>query len=221
MKKNVFLGLLIILLAFSFISCGDDENGDFISSTNDTTLNNVSTLGLVGTIASSSNTNVATVETPPTDKIKITSVSEGSAIITVSDGTNNATINVSVSKTGAITIGTIVKYSDNGQTGNTIVGFWEYIFPSNSAGYSRFQFNKDGTGLMHVTQVTDEGDILAPITLNIEYEIIDEKLTISYIGMDFEEEYDFELSADGNTLTIFDFEGMGNVAFTRKSSFDN
>jgi len=115
MKITVFYGLLIILLAFSFISCGDDNgNGDFTSSTNDTTLNNIPTLGLVGTTASSSNTNVATVETPPTNKIKITSVSEGSAIITVSDGTNNATINVSVSKTGSITIGTITKYVESG-----------------------------------------------------------------------------------------------------------
>jgi len=113
--KNVFISLLASVLVFSFIAC-DLKNGedDFISSTNDTILNNVSILGLLGTTASSSNPNVATVETPPTDKIKITSVSEGSAIITVSDGTNSATINVSVSKTGTITIGTIVKYIDNG-----------------------------------------------------------------------------------------------------------
>ena len=147
MKITVFYGLLIALLIFSFISCGDDNvNGNFISSTNDTTLNNISTLGLVGTSAFSNNTNVATVEMPLTDKIKITSVSEGTAIITVSDGTNNATINVSVSKTGSIIIGTITKYEENNQ--NIFIGTWSGTVTTAGPDYGKsvtIKFSEDLT----------------------------------------------------------------------------
>jgi len=67
---------------------------------------------LVGTAVSSDKTNVATAEITASAKIKITSVAEGSAVITVSDVlSHTATKNVSVSETGAITIGVIVKYT--------------------------------------------------------------------------------------------------------------
>jgi len=130
MKKMFFFGLLVAALVFSLLSCDGDGNGNFVSSTNDMTLNNVPILGLVGTTASSSNTNVATVETPPTDKIKITSVAEGSAVITVKNALDHtATINVTVAKNGTIAIGTIIKYVASNE--KTIVGNWTKTVDSN------------------------------------------------------------------------------------------
>ena len=114
MKKIAFFALIVGL---AFVGCdtgngNDSGNGDeFVSSINDTISNDIVTLGLVGTSVSSNNSNVVTVEIV-TGKLKITSVSEGSAVITVSVGLNNATINVTVLKTGTIIIGTITKYSD-------------------------------------------------------------------------------------------------------------
>ena len=120
MKKTVLFSLLVFLLAFGFVGCGGDgdDEEEFISSINETVFNDLDTLGLVGTSATSNNESVATVVIE-SGKIKITSVAEGNGVITVSDGTNNATINVTVSKTGSITIGTIVKY-------NPFVGSWVY-----------------------------------------------------------------------------------------------
>jgi hypothetical protein len=112
--KNVFFGLLVITLVFGLVGCDNGNGGDkFVSSTNETTSNDVATLGLIGTSVSSSNSNVATAEITTSGKIKITSVAEGTAVITVTASGNNATINVTVSKTGSITIGTITKYSSS------------------------------------------------------------------------------------------------------------
>ena len=112
MIKNAVFGLLVILLAFSFIGC-DNGNGDnnevFTSSTNETISNDTNSLGLVGTTVSSSNENVA-IAAITSGKVKITSIGNGSTIITVSEGLKNATINVTVSSTGNITIGNITKY---------------------------------------------------------------------------------------------------------------
>ena len=117
MKKTVFFGLLVIGLAFSFIGCDNNPNGDdFTSSTNETISNDINTLGLVGTIVSSNNENIATAVIL-SDKIKITSVGNGSAVITVSEGTKKAAINVAITKTGSITIGLIQKY-------NPFMGSW-------------------------------------------------------------------------------------------------
>jgi hypothetical protein len=116
MRKTVVFGLLAFLLAFSLIGCdnnGDDTEDKFVSSI-ETISNNETTLGLIGTAVSSSNTNVATVETPPTTNIKITSISQGTAVITVSAGLNIAKINVTVSKTGSISK-TIEKYEPSGE----------------------------------------------------------------------------------------------------------
>ena len=112
MKKTVFLILSVIMLIFCLIGC-DPENGDeFTSSQNETIVNNVATLGLVGTSVTSNNTNVATVVITETAKIKITSIAEGVAEITVSNVSGHrAKINVIVSKTGIITTGSILKYN--------------------------------------------------------------------------------------------------------------
>jgi len=122
MKKG-FFGILALMLIFgmAIISCdnGNDEE-TFTSSTNETISNNINSLGLVGTSVSSSNVNVATAVIA-SGKIKITSVGEGSAVITVTESSKNATINVSVSEKGTIIIGTITKYSENVKT---IVGSW-------------------------------------------------------------------------------------------------
>ena len=120
MKK---LALIALIIGILFVSCdnGNGTNGDeFTPSTNEAVSNNLDTLGLVGTTVSSSNTSVVTVVID-SGKIKIMSVAEGSAVITVSDGTNTATINVTVSKTGSVTIGTIVKYVNIEEY---IVGTW-------------------------------------------------------------------------------------------------
>ena len=115
MKRFVFFALIVGLV---FVGCDTDNgnnsgNGDeFVSSNNDTISNDIVSLGLVGTSVSSNNSNVAIAEITTSAKIKIISVSEGSAVLTVSDASNNnATINISVSKTGSITIGTIVKWT--------------------------------------------------------------------------------------------------------------
>jgi len=121
MIKNAFFGLLVFLLAFGFIGCdngnGDTDDGEFTSSTNESILNDANSLGLVGTSVSSSNVNVATAVIS-SGKIKITSLAEGNAVISVKNTSDHtATINISISKTGSITIGTIVKYiNENIQT---------------------------------------------------------------------------------------------------------
>jgi len=123
MKKSAFFVLLVILLAFCYIACdnGDGSNEEvFTSTSNETISNDINSLGIVGTSVSSSNANIATAVIS-SGKIKITSVGQGSAVITVSESSKNATINVSVSEKGIITIGTIIKYSKNVKT---FVGSW-------------------------------------------------------------------------------------------------
>ena len=114
MKK---LWFFLLIVGFVFFGCdnGNDTNS-FVSRINETISNDVDTLGLVGTYASSSNEGVATVEIV-SGKIKITSLSSGTTVITVSVGSNSATINITISSTGSISIGTIVKYS--GSSNNT------------------------------------------------------------------------------------------------------
>ena len=111
MKKTVFLSLLAIMLVLGFIGCengiGTNGNG-FVSTIDDTVSNDVETLGFIGHSVVSNDTNVVTAEIV-SGKIRITSVSEGSALVTVKP--NYVHIPVTISKTGAITIGTIVRYS--------------------------------------------------------------------------------------------------------------
>ncbi|MDE6705058.1 MAG: bacterial Ig-like domain-containing protein [Treponemataceae bacterium] len=89
------------------------SKAEFVATTDDTTANDEATLGLVGTKADSDTPAVATAAVE-NDKIVITSVSAGSATITVTDGTegHEATIEVTVSGTGKITIGKITPYVD-------------------------------------------------------------------------------------------------------------
>ena len=83
--------------------------GVFTPATDDSTANDEATLGLTGTSVESSAPAVATAEIKD-GKIAITSVAAGSAVITVKNGENTATIEVSVNSTGAIAIGKITKY---------------------------------------------------------------------------------------------------------------
>jgi hypothetical protein len=121
MKKIALFSMIFGLL---FFGCDGNDNGDkFVVQTSEETNNDVETLGLVGTTVSSNKPNVATAEITGAEKIKITSVSEGIAVITVSDDFNhNATINISVSETGKIHIDTIVKYIQ--QIVDPFVGTW-------------------------------------------------------------------------------------------------
>ena len=83
----------------------------FTSQTNVDTASDVNTLGLVGTKATSSTDAVATAEIKD-GKVAITSKGKGTAVITVVDEdtkTTDATINVTVSETGKITLGPITK----------------------------------------------------------------------------------------------------------------
>ena len=123
------IGFILFVVGFVFFGCdsGNGTNG-FVSTVNDTVSNDVPTLGLVGTSVSSNNQSVATVEIA-SGKIRITSVSAGTAVITVSENSNDATINITVSSTGSITIVNIVIYDPLGQLNiisEDYLGFWFY-----------------------------------------------------------------------------------------------
>jgi hypothetical protein len=88
----------------------------FIATIDNTTVNNVATLGLIGTNVTSSSTAVATAAIV-SSKIAITSVSAGYATITVNTGAPpSAKIEVYVSSTGAITITQIRKSNEDGSS---------------------------------------------------------------------------------------------------------
>jgi hypothetical protein len=116
------LGIIAMLAVIGLVvvGCGEDPADSlFVPSTNSDTANDVNTLGLVGTAVTSSAKTVADAAIA-SGKIAITSVAKGTATITVSDAADRkATISVTVSETGAITIGTIVKYTpQNGDPGS-------------------------------------------------------------------------------------------------------
>ena len=104
----------IATASYSYDSSIVEESGTeeetFTSSTDNTTANTADVLGIVATTVSSSATIVATAAI--TDgKIAITSVAKGSTTVTCKDGSSHtATIAVTVSETGAITLGSITKY---------------------------------------------------------------------------------------------------------------
>ncbi|MBD5446678.1 MAG: hypothetical protein HDR32_02785 [Treponema sp.] len=79
--------------------------------------NNEDTLGLTATEVSSANTDIATAKIEDS-KIVITSKSKGNTTITASDGTNTATIDVTVKASGEIVVD-IHEYSPN-----TLSGTW-------------------------------------------------------------------------------------------------
>lgn len=87
------------------------QAGAFTASTNNTTANDVATLGLVGTSVSSSAETVATAALSD-GIVAITSVGAGEAVITVKDANDKtATIAVTVASSGDITLGAITKYA--------------------------------------------------------------------------------------------------------------
>jgi hypothetical protein len=107
---------LIVLLTGCPTDPEPESPPSFASKTDETTAANDATLGLTGATASSDNPAIATVEIAD-GKVKITSVAEGSATITVFDTSfNEATIPVTVSNVGAITIGDIRKYAAGSTT---------------------------------------------------------------------------------------------------------
>ena len=189
MNKTVFYGLLALLLTFGFVGCDNGSNGDsFTSSTNETISNDVVTLGLVGTSVTSSNTNVATADIV-SGKIKITSVSDGSVVITVSESTKNATISIIVSKTGSITIETITKYvalSQNpfkGSWSGTIAegplagqnitfviedAIWQYILSSNYGQKGTYTYDGNNA-TMEITHLTSDGTTWLPDLSELPY----------------------------------------------------
>ncbi|SDP04853.1 hypothetical protein SAMN04487897_1331, partial [Paenibacillus sp. yr247] len=82
----------------------------FTAATNSSTANDVATLGLVGTTATSDAATVATAAINA-GHIEITSVGAGTATIKVSDASSHAaTIAVTVAADGSMTLGTITKY---------------------------------------------------------------------------------------------------------------
>jgi hypothetical protein len=93
------------------------DNGSpvFEVTSDESIVNSVSILGLVGTSIVSSNPSVVTAEITTDTKIKITSVSDGNTTITVSNNFDNeAIISVTVSQTGQIIIGAITKFTYDG-----------------------------------------------------------------------------------------------------------
>ncbi|MFC5449470.1 hypothetical protein ACFPOG_14470, partial [Paenibacillus aestuarii] len=81
--------------------------------TDNSVLNDAVTLGLTGTDVTSSDETIVTAAIgtgADAGKIVITSVAEGTATLTVTDGTNNATIAVTVAADGSISVGTITPY---------------------------------------------------------------------------------------------------------------
>jgi formylglycine-generating enzyme required for sulfatase activity len=105
--KKAFL--LLAFAALLFTACENPGGGGgFTPQTNTSTANDAATLGFVGTSVTSSDTSIATVKIEG-GNIVITSVAEGSAVITVSADGMPATIPVTVADDGGITIGTITK----------------------------------------------------------------------------------------------------------------
>jgi hypothetical protein len=91
----------------------------FTSSVNEDTANNAATLGLVGDSVSASPTGIVDGEITTAGKIKITSVSAGSAVLTVSNSAGmSAAIAVTVAADGSISLGTISPQS------NPFIGVW-------------------------------------------------------------------------------------------------
>lgn len=117
-------------------------------------------LGVVGTEASSSNEGVAMVSVAG-NKIIITSVAPGSAVITVKDDEKMAQIPVTVDEFGTITIGDIVKANSNGWVrgegsdwyyyinGEKVTNDWVAVeeadpYNNNQVGKVWYHFDKDG-----------------------------------------------------------------------------
>ena len=221
------IALLALVVGFVFSSCdtGNGTNGDeFVVSTNDTISVDDERLGLVGTSVSSSNTSVATVDIV-SGKIKITSAGTGSSVISVFDNSepvNEAKINITVSKTGTITIGIIEKYV-NAEL--SIMGYWEWVDAQNDDFYLYLELLVNNTGIFGGTRPgTGEPVVYSEFSINIiQFEIVDNKLIVTFEGITDPMECDFELSHDGNTLTVIGLDGAEGdnripIPFTRKDT---
>jgi hypothetical protein len=113
----------------------------FTSGTNEDTANNVATLGLVGTSISANPAGIVDAEITA-GKIKITSHSAGTTVITVSTSAGmSATIAVTVAASGSITIGTITPPA------NPFIGVWiDSTYDEAAAALSRktnYKFDAD------------------------------------------------------------------------------
>lgn len=144
-----------------------DANGDIETSTNNyfessmTVVDNtIENLGVVGTSATSSNTDVAIVKLAG-NRVVITSVGVGTAEITVTDGNSSAIIPVTVDEFGTITIGDIQTAVEDGFVrgegsdwyyyinGKKVTNDWVAVeeadpYNNNEVGTVWYHFDKDG-----------------------------------------------------------------------------
>ena len=95
----------------------------------------------------------------------------------------------------------------------TIIGFWEAI--ESEEKYIKLELKEDNTGVLIGTSDDGHGgysEVSMTITL---FEIVNDKLIIIFEGISDPYECDFELSQDGNTLTIIGLmwndDGEGNI----------
>ncbi len=89
----------------------DGTTVTFTPQSDNSTANTVDTLGLVGATVASADESIATA-TIANGKISVTSVAEGNTTITVTDANSKtASFKAIVSETGALTIGTITKFT--------------------------------------------------------------------------------------------------------------
>jgi len=230
MIKNAFIGLLAIVLVLGFIGC-DDGNGNtdevFKPTTNETISNDINSLGLVGTSVSSSNENIATAVIL-SGKIKITSVGNGSAIITVSENSKNAVINITVSSTGNIIIETIEKYSGNGQTGSASISVNKALYNEDGSEYTgidktvtaQFKYNKDPTSdvltigeIKNGILIIEFPEVLEAYLGDVTGDIVTEGLKDTYLSIG--DSYSYAL-----TLKIFPDPGGKNEVYFHYSNKD-
>ena len=105
---------------------------------------------------------------------------------------------------------------------NSIVGFWEWINQIDVNRYIKIKFNVNGTGILVTVEKPDESTY-TEVQMNITlYEIIGEKIFITIEGSADVVPLDFELSLDGNSLSITglvgDQTGPLLTVFLRKNS---
>ncbi len=117
-KVNVIIGCAKYLRVYDvkITSAVTQDQSDgtvvtFTPSTNSSTANNLSTLGLIGASVASGSDSIATAVISE-GKISVTSVAEGTATITVTDANSKtASFKAIVAEDGSITIGSITKFT--------------------------------------------------------------------------------------------------------------
>ena len=138
-----------------------DARVNLIPLVNSSIVNNIATLGLIGTSAATSNSAVATAAVnTSTGRIDISSVGPGTATITVTDGTNTASISVDVLANRSIIVWNIVPY---------VVG--DQYEPDNSWQTARI-LTVGGTLQTHtISTITDEDWFKIDLIAGTNYEI--------------------------------------------------